>query len=189
MSELKAPPPRPSTERVAAPPMAALRDMSRPRAVTVSFWGWMLASLVVAAAVALQSTKIDPMQTEFARVASISDPGTSPETIDRVAGVSVLLLLGVGALLGLLGLMLAGALRAGRNWARLLLTLVALSALGYAAFLGAAANDAMFGTLRSPISLVLAAYAAVITVAGVSMLLPGTKPWFHRPRRSVPLPR
>jgi hypothetical protein len=189
MSELIAPPPRPSTERVAAPPMAALRDMPRPRAVTVSFWSWVLASLVVAAAVALQSTRIEPMRTEFTRVASTSDPGASPEIIDRVAGVSVLLLLGVGALLGLLGLMLARALRAGRNWARIVLTLVAVIAIGYAAFLVTAANDAMFGTLRNPISQVLLAYAATITVAAVSMLLPAAKPWFHRPRRPTTLPR
>jgi hypothetical protein len=182
MSEVTAPPPRPSTERTTAAPMAALRDQPRPKVVTVSFWCWMIASLVVGAAIALLSTKIEPMRAEFARLARTSDPAATQATVDRVAGASVLLVLGTGAILGLLALTLAGALRAGRNWARILLTLIALIAMAYGAFLATAANDAMLGNLRMVISVVLLAYTAIVATAAICMLLPGTKTWFHRPR-------
>lgn len=182
MSDLKTPPPRPSTAHVTTPPMAALRGMPRPRVVTISFWCWMLAGLLAAGTVVLLATKIDPMLAEFARLARISDPEASQATIDQVAAVSVLLVLGAAALFGLLGVGFAAAMRSGSNGARLVLALLALPAVGYGSYLAIAATDAMLGPTRATITYVLLGYTAAVLTAAVCLFLPGARRWFHRPR-------
>src|ERR1700741_811495 len=98
MSELGAPPPRPSTARLSTPPMAALEEIPRPRAMAVSFWCWLAGSLLVAAVVAVTSTRTDPMRTEFARLAGERDPAATQATTEPVASASVLVVIGPGVL-------------------------------------------------------------------------------------------
>jgi hypothetical protein len=165
------------------PPMAALRDLPRPRVIVVSFWCWLAASLLAGAAVALTSAKIDPMRAEFARLAEADDHDAMQVTIDRVASTSVLVVIGTGALLGVLGLALGLAMRAGRGWARGMLALVAVVAVAYAALVTSALTDPMLDDLRTPTTAVLLAYTVVVIVATVCMFLPGTRAWFRRPKR------
>jgi predicted nicotinamide N-methyase len=162
--------------------MAALQALPRPRAVSASFWCWLAGSLLVGAIVALASTKIEPMRAEFAQLTGTSDPAAAQATIDKVATASVLLVIGSGAMLGLLALALAGAMWAGKPWARVVLAALALTALAYAVFVSIAMTDAMLGDLRDAVSGGLLAYSAVVLVAAVCMYLPGTGPWFRRPR-------
>jgi hypothetical protein len=162
--------------------MAALLDLPRPRVVAVSFWAWLAGSFLVGATVALASTKLDPMRAEFARLAGERDPDATAATIDRVADASVLVVIGTGGLLGLLGLTLAGAVLAGRGWARVLLAVVAIVGLAYVALTATAATEAMLGAVHTVVGAGLLAYAAVVLVALVCMFLPGTKAWFHRPK-------
>jgi hypothetical protein len=182
MSEIGAPPPRPSTARLSAAPLAVLRDLPRPRAVAVSFWCWLIASLLVGASVAVGSTRIEDMRAEFARLAGIGDPEATQATIDRVADASVLVVIGTGGLLGVLGLLLAGPMRAGRGWARFCLAVVAVLALVYAVFVTTAVTEEMLGDLRVPVAAGLLAFAATATVAAVCTYLSGTRTWFHRPK-------
>ena len=182
MSELGAPPPRPSTARLSTPPMAALEEISRPRAIAVSFWCWLAGSLLVAAIVAVTSTRTDPMRTEFARLAGERDPDASRATVDQVASASVLVVLGTGVLLGILGLALAGAMRAGRGWARVVLTLAAVVGVAYTALVTSSLTHPMLEDLRTPVTAGLLAYTALTVVATVCMFLPGTMQWFRRPR-------
>ncbi|MGH3762196.1 hypothetical protein [Actinophytocola sp.] len=184
MSEFDAPPPRPSTARLSMPPMARLEDLPRPRAISLSFWCWLVAGLLLGAVAGLASTKIDPMRAEFARLARDGDAGATQATIDRVASVSVLIVIGAGVLLGLLGLTLAGAMRAARGWARVILTLVAVLGVAYAAFVISALTDPMLGDLRNPVIAGLLAYAVLVLVALVCMYLPGTTAWLRRPKGS-----
>jgi hypothetical protein len=99
-----------------------------------------------------------------------------------VADASVLVVIGTGGLLGLLCLTLAGAVLAGRGWARLVLMVVAVIALAYVALTVPAATEAMLGDVHTVVGAGLLAYAAVVVVATVCMYLPGTRAWFHRPK-------
>ncbi len=161
--------------------MAALLDLARPRAVDVAFWCWFAGSLLVGVTVALVSTRTIPMRAEFARVAGVGDPEASAATIERVATVSVLTVIGTGAILGVLGLVLAGLMRAGRNWARGSLVVVALVAMAYTAFCATSLTEPMLGDRGGLVSVGLLIYTATILVGVVCMFLPGGKAWFHRP--------
>jgi hypothetical protein len=161
--------------------MAFMQSLSRPRAVTIAFWSWMLGSLLVAVPVVLSSMKVETMRTEFARLASQTDPAASEATVDRVAGVSVLIVVGTGAVLGLLGLLLAGPMRNGRNWARILLTVVALIAVVHAAFVTTAVTGPMLEELRTAVAAGFLAFAGVVLIGTVCMFQPGTRAWFRRP--------
>ena len=182
MSELSAPPPRPSTARLSMPPMAALQELTRPRALTVSFWCWLLGSLLAGATVGLVATRTSTMRAEFARLAGERDSEASQSTIDSVASASVLIVLGAGVLLAVLGLLLAGAMRAGRGWARVFLTVIALFAVAYAALVSSALTDPMLDTLRTPVTAGLLAYTGLVIVATVCMYARGTSAWFRRPK-------
>lgn len=182
MSDIGAPPPRPSTARLSMPPMATLEELARPKALTFSFWCWILGSLVVGAAAALSATKIDAMRTEFARLATERDSAASQSTIDSVAAASVLIVVGTGALLAVLGLLLALAMRSGRGWARVFLTVIGIVAIGYAAVVSSALTDPMLDDLRAPVTGGLLGYIVLVLVATIWMYLPGTTAWFRRPR-------
>ncbi|MPZ82563.1 MAG: hypothetical protein GEV28_20035 [Actinophytocola sp.] len=64
--------------------------LPRPRVVAVSFWCWLLGSVLAGATAALASTELERMRVEFARLATTRDPAATDETIDRVATASVL---------------------------------------------------------------------------------------------------
>lgn len=180
MSEVDAQPPRPSTARLSAPPMAALIDQARPRAVTIAFWCWMIGGLMAAVSSALGALRLEPMRVEFVRLARDTDPAASADTIDQVAMASVLVVLGTGALVGVFAVLLAGAVRAGRNWARVLLVVVALIAFVHTAFVASSVTSAMLGDLRGPVIGGLLGSTALILCGTVSVFV-GTKAWFRRP--------
>lgn len=182
MPDLGEPPPRPSTARLSMPPMAALEDLTRPRVIVVSFWSWLVGSVLLAGVAAITVTKADAMHTEFARLARENDATASQKTIDSVAGASVLVVVGAGALLALLGVTLCWGVRAARGWARIVLTVVAIAGVGYAALVSSALTDPMLEDLRGPATAGLLAYTALVVVATLCMYLRGTGAWFRRPR-------
>jgi len=182
MSHLGSPPPRPSTARLSMPPMAALEELPRPRAITVSFWCWVVGSLLLGATVALVATKLDAMHTEFARLARENDAEATRSTIDSVATASVLVVVGVGVLLALLGVALGGPLRAARGWARVFLTVVAIAGVAYAALVSSALTDPMLDQLRAPVTVGLLGYTVLVLAAALCMFLSGTRSWFRRPK-------
>jgi hypothetical protein len=182
MSDLGAPPPRPSTARLSMPPMAALEELSRPMVITFSFWCWILGSLLAGATGALAATKVDAMRTEFARIARDRDADAAKSTIDSVASASVLIVIGTGLLLAVLGLLLAFAMRTARGWARLFLTVLAIIGVGYAAVVVSALTDPMLEDLRTLVTAGLLAYTVLVVVAAVWMYLPGSNAWFRRPK-------
>ncbi len=160
--------------------MAALIELARPRAVTIAFWCWVLGGLSAAVASALGATRLDPMRAEFVRLARDTDPTAAADTVERVAMASVLVVLGTGALVGVFAVLLAGAVRAGRNWARVLLIGVALIAFVHTAFVASSVTAAMLGDLRAPVIGGLLGSTALILCGTVCMFF-GTKAWFHRP--------
>jgi hypothetical protein len=143
------PPPRPSTARLTAPPIAARQDVPRPRLVTVSCRLWWLAGALAGLTVLFALTRVGAIRAELARVARDGDPSATPEAV------------------GLAGALFALGLRAGRRWARL--TLVALTplAIGY----GVLVVDAT--------GWIVLTYSAVAVAAAVCMHLPGASRWLR----------
>jgi hypothetical protein len=164
------------------PPMAALEDLPRPRVIAVSFWSWLVGSLLLAAVTAVTVTKTGAMRTEFARLARENDADATRKTIDSVATASVLVVVGTGALLAVLGLVLCRGVRAARGWVRILLTVVAVAGVGYAALVSSALTGPMLDDLQGAVTVGLLAYTALVVVAGLCMYLPGSGAWFRRPR-------
>lgn len=160
------PPPRPSTARLSAPPLAARQTMSRPRAVSVSWWLWWLAAVLAVVTATLALTRLDEVRAELARIAQDSDPSATPDMVDRVVDLSVLVIVGGGLLLGVAGVLTALALRARRRWSRPTLITLTLLACTYAVFVVDATGWLVLG------------YAAVTVAAAVCMYLPGVRRWF-----------
>jgi ABC-type sugar transport system permease subunit len=164
------------------PPMAALQELTRPRAIAVSFWCWLVAGVVVGVTAVLEYTRLDPMHTEFASLARDRDTGATQATIDRVASASVLVVIGTGVALAVLCVALALVLRAGRGWGRVFLAVVALIAVAYAAVVSSAVSEPMLDDLRIPVVAGLLGFTVLVLVAAVGMFLPGTTAWFRRPK-------
>lgn len=160
------PPPRPSTARLTTPPVTARHSMSRPPAVTASGWLWFLAAALALVTAVGALTRLDALRAELTRVARDNDPAATPDVLDRVVDVSVLVIVGGGPLLGAVGVLVALALRAGRGWSRVALVAVALAACVYAVYVVAATGPMVVG------------YAAVAVAAAVCMYLPGAGRWF-----------
>lgn len=151
---------------MSAPPIAARRDLPRPRVVTVSFWLWWVAGVLALATVLVTLTRLDAVRAELAGVARDSDPAATTDMVDRVVDLSLAVIVGGGLSLGILGGLLALRLRAGRGWARVTLIALTLLAVVYAVLVVSATGG-----------LVLA-YATVAVAAGVCMYLPGAGRWF-----------
>jgi uncharacterized membrane protein YidH (DUF202 family) len=162
-----APPPRPSTARLSAPPIAARQDVPRPGPVVVSCRLWLLAGALAVLTVMVALTQLDLLRAELARVARDSDPSATTATVERVVNLSVLVIIVGGALLGVASALFALGLRAGRRWARLTLATLTLLAIGYAVLVVSATGW-----------LVLA-YAAVSLAAAVCMYLPAASHWLR----------
>lgn len=160
------PPPRPSTARLTAPPIAARRSLSRPRVITVSSWLWWVASVLGVATSALALTRLDTVRAELAGVAREANPTATAAKVDQAVHLSVLVIVGGGLLLGAAGVLVALALRARKGWSRVVLITLTLMACTYGVFVVDATGW-----------LVLA-YAAVTVVAAVCMYLPGSGGWF-----------
>jgi hypothetical protein len=160
------PPPRPSTARLSTPPIAARRELSRPRVVTTSCWLWLVAALVAIATVALTVSRLDAVRADLGRAVLESDPSASRDTVDRVVDVSVLVIIIGGLVLGVTGGLVALGLRAGRGWARVTLTGVTVLVVGYGVLVQSATGWLVLG------------YAALTVLGAVGMYLPGSRRWF-----------
>ena len=160
-----APPPRPSTARLSAPPLAARRGSPRPRVVTVSCWLWWLAAGLAVVTVALTLGRLDTVRAELGQAVRDSDPSATPDRVDQVVDLSVLVIVGGGLLLGVVGGLLALRLRAGRRWARLALTIVAVLVVAYGVLVFGATGWLALG------------YGGLAVVAVVFMYLRGSTRW------------
>ncbi|MGB3441181.1 MAG: hypothetical protein WBA97_20720 [Actinophytocola sp.] len=160
------PPPRPSTARTSAPPVAAMRSLARPKQITAAFWLWQLAAGFAIASAVVAIGRLDGLRDEFVREARENDGSASAGTVDRVADLSVLIVVGGGLLIGVLAVLFAAAMWVGKGWARGALVLVALLAVAYAVLVAV------------PLGWLVLAAACLAVVATVCMYLPGSKPWF-----------
>jgi hypothetical protein len=160
------PPPRPSTARLSTPPVAARRGMARPRVVVVSVWLWWLAAALAVLTVVSAAARLDAVRAELASAVLATDAEATPEVVDRVVDASVLVLVVGGLVIGIACLSLLPRMRAGRGWARVALTAVAVVAVAYGVL------------VVSVTGWVVLACAAAATAATVCTYLPGSGRWF-----------
>jgi hypothetical protein len=117
-------------------------------------------------AVVLAVRRLDEVRAVLAGAVRDSDPSTPADTVEQVVDVSVLVIVVGGLLFGVAGGLLALTLRAGRRWARVTLTAVAVLAVAYGVLVVSATGWPVL------------AYAALATAAAVCMYLPGSSRWF-----------
>jgi Flp pilus assembly protein TadB len=149
-----------------APPIAASRQLPRPRVLTVAHWLWCLACALAVGTALATLTRLDTVRADLVRVARDSDPDATADVVDRVVDLSMLVIVGGGLLLGALGAVFALALRAGRGWSRPSLVLLTVLVVVYAVFVVQATG------------LLVVACAAVAVAAAVCMYLPGSGRFF-----------
>ncbi|HEX6352199.1 hypothetical protein [Actinophytocola sp.] len=157
------PPPRPDTVPLAPRPFAA---QGRPRAVTVAGWLWLLAGALAVVTVVLVIGRLDAVRAELEQAVRDRDPSAPAERVAQVVDLSVLVIVGGGLVFGITGTLLTVALRGGRRWARLTLTIVAVLVVAYGVL------------VYSTTGWLVLAYAAAALAATVFMYLPGGGRWF-----------
>jgi hypothetical protein len=134
--------------------------------MTASCWLWLGAAVMAVVSVALTARRMDAVRAELAGAVRDSDPSTPADTVEQVVDLSVLVIVVGGLLVGVAGGLLALTLRAGRRWARVTLTAVAVLAVAYGVLVVSATGWPAL------------AYAALATAAAVCMYLPGSSRWF-----------
>ena len=119
----------------------------------------------VALTVALTMGRLDAVRAELGQAVRDSDASATSERVEQVVHLSVLVIVAGGVLFGVVGGLLALRLRAGRRWARLALTVVAVLVVAYGVL--------VFGAT----GWLVLAYVALVVVATVFMYLPGGGRW------------
>ena len=132
----------------------------------MSCWLWLAAAAVAVVTVLVTVSRLDAVRADLGRVVLDSDPSATRDTADRVVDVSVLVIIIGGLVLGVAGGLFALGLRAGRGWARVTLTGVAVLAVGYGVLVESATGWLVLG------------YAVLAVSAAVCMYLPGSRRWF-----------
>lgn len=165
------PPPRPSVATRALP--SEVPAPPRPRLIDLSYWLWLGAGVVGVVTAVATLRHFGELKTLVLAIVDQQYPLETPGTREKVAGATVVTLIGAGAMIALLQTMLAVTMRSGRGWARfVMIGLTVLGALYGVAVFGAAPPTIRFGLLGT---------IALMVIASVLMVLPGNRAWFdHR---------
>jgi hypothetical protein len=133
--------------------------------VTLSCWLWWLAAVVAVVIVGFTMGRLDAVRAELGQAVRDSDSSATADRVEQVVDLSVLVIVGGGGLLGALGVLLASRLRAGRRWARLALTFVAVLVVAYGVLVFGVTGWLVLG------------YGVLVVGATVFMYLPGGGRW------------
>jgi hypothetical protein len=164
------PPPRPNI---------AIRALTselpvRPRAVHVSFWLWLGACLIGLITALVTLRYFGELRATILAIVDRQFPQETPATRDKAATATLVTLIGAGAVIILIQMALAVAMRSGRSWTRF--SLVGLS------LLGGLYSVAVFGSAPLICRVGLIASVALMVSAVVPMFGPGARGWFAQQR-------
>lgn len=147
----------------------------RPKEVDLAFWLWVASIVVGVVGAVVAFSQLDALVQQALDAQGL---GADPAVRDAArAGAFIGVV--VGSVIGLivvgLELLFAFKMRAGRNWARITLTVI--GAIGILLSLVGFAQPQPGATVITGVLGLLLTAAAI-----VAMFLPGAKPWFQRPR-------
>ena len=149
----------------------------RPKEVDTSFWLWIGSMVVSLLGAILTFSQFDGIRQQAIDEALRADPTFDRQFFESTFDAVLIAGLVFGLLLVALELFFILKMRAGRNWARIVLTVLgAISVLGALFVLGQPQPAATLVT--SVLSLLLVVGAIVM------MYHKGANPWFRRPRYS-----
>ena len=153
-----------------------------PGALRISVWSWIGSGVIAAATLAFAVLRIDQRRTDLRADVLARDPGVTPSQLNGVVLIFVVAGFVGLALPAVLNVVLALVMSRGRNWARILLTVISVVTLPAIVIAG--------GTLAGPGSIVanyvqLGTVAMVVAmlIALVSMYLPPANAWLRAMRR------
>ena len=127
-----------------------------PGALRVSVWSWIGSGVIAAATLAFAVLRIDQRRTDLRADVLARDPGVTPSQLNGVVLIFVVAGFVGLALPAVLNVVLALVMSRGRNWARILLTVISVVTIPAIVIAG--------GTLAGPGSIV-ANYVQLGTVA------------------------
>lgn len=169
--ERGAPVPARPDHTVAPPPLRA-PSLNPPRPVTLSFWLWMASFVVGLLAIAYSLSRFDELHQRLADTVRAQEPGIGGELLNRAVDITLYVGLGGPAAVILLQLLLAVLMRARRNWARVLLAVLAVVGIAGAVF--------SLVTVAEQARVAVPLQALLIVVATVLMFLPAANTWFRQ---------
>lgn len=143
----------------------------RPREVDVSFWLWIASVVIALISTALSLLQLDTLRAASLEAASQGGAVLDPAAAEQAANIGVIVGVVVALLLVVAQLALALLMRRGRNWARIVLAvLAALTVL---------LLPLSVPTSTGPILAVTVIQTLLVLVATVYMFLPRANPWFR----------
>lgn len=148
----------------------------RPREVDASFWLWVASFVLGVISLLYFLTDFDTIRDtalEEARRQLHRQPGAgvTGQQLDAIATAGLVIGAVIGVALTALQLLFAFLMRAGRNWARIVLAVFGV--LGVLSGLYSTSSEAGAQSVLSVVSLL------VVLGALVTMFLPGANPWFR----------
>lgn len=144
---------------------------TRPKEVDISFWLWIATVVLGALGVVVMYIQIDLLRAELVNSLLAQDSTVDRPTVERFATVGSVVAIVIGLVLVGTQLLLVFLMRAGRNWAR-----IVLAVLGGLVVL--------FGLIGFALSTLSGLLQLLLLVAAiVTMFLPAANAWFrpHRP--------
>ncbi|MGI9064673.1 MAG: hypothetical protein ACR2FQ_12825 [Pseudonocardiaceae bacterium] len=148
-----------------------------PKEVELSFRLWIASIVVSLLGSILTFATIDDIRQQTIDDTLASTPGADPQFIENTVNVGLIVGLVFGLALLALEVFFIVKMRAGRNWARIVLTV--LGALGVI--------SGLFSLGQPGLTALTSGLSALILIAAiVTMYLPGAAPWFRQPLPSQP---
>ncbi|MGH3545715.1 MAG: hypothetical protein ACRDPW_07310 [Mycobacteriales bacterium] len=141
-------------------------------------WLWFSAAVIVLLTEAAVLTQFDRVHRQLEAAVRRQDSTVDQATIDRVADVSLILLIGLAALLAIIVLLFAAMMQRGRGWARWCLVIVAVLLGGYGFAVVSGLND--LGGLGDVVTGGLLLYSVTSLAGCAAMFSPPARPWFAR---------
>lgn len=171
-------PSRPSTAPHIRPPVTQLREQTCPRPITISLWLWFASTMTVLGVAALALARFDRIYQYLIELAQQRDATADPATLDRVADISIIVIVGIAVLLAVVQLLLAYLMHRGRGWTRwgLVISAGLIACYGLLVANGTGMLDALGAVVAAAILL----HGVLALLAVVAMFLPSASPWFRR---------
>ena len=177
-----APPPRPGKESAIPSPLVEF-ETPRPRSLNLSVGLWLVSCFVGVVIVGYFLYRLDGVRSLLETAMREEDPAVNEQSLRRAIDATVIISLGLMSMVLALKLWLTIVMAARRNWARVLLLIVAIVGLPMPA---TGATLLTVGTVEERTWLLVAIIAqeVLVVIGVVTMFLPAANSWFrHRLRR------